>query len=249
MRLLSTNIVIKRIVLGILCLVSAFISGCDSTQRDTSGEIDYFPLDKGKKWSYRVITSLTGTAPVISTLGIENIGQKTFREKPYWVRRTSHGTDYYFQEDAAGIYRVAKRTLIETKPRLDKISRMVMPLPTPKKVGKSWSVLSQSYTLHRVSPNYEPPFENVARFHMTYTIVGLDEEVTVPAGTFKHCLLIEGQAQIDQYSGANTDEGNGQIEITTREWYAPNVGMVKMERTEPLDGSVFKGGNIVMELR
>jgi hypothetical protein len=249
MRSPTTNITIKCFLMGVLVLVCVFISGCDSTQRVTNGGVGYFPLDEGRKWSYRVITSLTGSAPVVSTLNIKNIGRKTSQDKQYWVRRTSHGTDYYFQENETGIYRVAKRTIVETKPRLDKISRMVMPLPTPKKVGKSWSVLSQSYTLHRVSPNYEPPFENVARFHMTYTVVGLDEEVTVPAGTFKNCLLIEGQAQIDQHAGANTDEGDGEIEITTREWYAPNVGMVKMERNEPLDGSVFKGGSVVMELR
>lgn len=162
------------------------------------------------------------------------------------VRRTSKGTDYYLREDTHGIYRYAKRTIVETKPALDAPPRLVMPLPVPEKAGKTWSVLTQSYTLHRVIPHFEPPHKNIARFHMTYTLVGLDKRVSVPAGDFEHCLLIEGQAQIDQFAGAN--EGTGEIEITTREWYAPGVGLVKLERIEPLDGSVFKGGRVLMEL-
>ena len=52
-------------------------------------------------------------------------------------------------------------------------------------------------------PNYEPTYENTAHFHMTYSIVGIDEEVSVPAGKYKHCLLVEGKAQINQLAGSN----------------------------------------------
>ncbi|CAA6804094.1 MAG: Unknown protein, partial [uncultured Thiotrichaceae bacterium] len=221
-------------------LLLALLSACDSGSSQSSDMRKYFPLEKGLIWEYKHELALTGDEPVISTFHIENLGEKVFRDKRYWVRRTSHGTDYYLGEDKTGLFRYGKRTIVENEPRLDASPRMVLPLPVPNKVGKAWSVLTQSYTLHRVLPNYEPPHENIAHFHMTYSVVGLDEDVSVPAGQFKHCLLIEGQAQIDQFAGAN--EGTGEIEITTREWYAPHVGMVKMERIEPLDGSVFKGG-------
>lgn len=247
-RICKNRFTMKSVVLAVSFLIGASLSGCDSSSNPSDMSAGYFPLQEGRSWTYRVVTSLIGDAPVTRTLSIENIGKKNFREKPYWLRRTSNGTDYYLGADATGVYRYGKRTLVELSPRLDASPRMVMPLPIPRKVGRSWSVLTQSYTLHRVLPNYEPPTENIAHFHMTYSVVGLDEEVTVPAGTFKHCLLIEGQAQIDQYAGSSTHEDDGEIEITTREWYAPNVGMVKMERTEPLDGSVFKGGKVVMEL-
>jgi hypothetical protein len=235
----------KAGLLGVLCIL---LSSCDSSQNNVAGGADYFPLEEGRGWSYRVETELTGQSPTIRAFRIDNVGKKRFRGETYSVRRTSDGTDYYVRRDESGIFRYAKRTIIETRPTLDASRRMVLPMPMPDNAGKSWSVLSQTYTLHRVSPNYEPPYENIAYFHMTYSVVGLDEDVTVPAGHFKHCLLVEGQAQIDQYAGANTDEGSGEVEVTTREWYAPGVGLVKMERTEPLDGSVFKGGKVLMEL-
>lgn len=251
MKLVGNNkgtCIVRQALLGMICITGALLSACDSSTNTAYTEGGFFPLEEGRTWHYRVVTSLIGKTAISSTLSIENIGKKDFHDKTYWLRRTSYGTDYYFREASTGVYRYGKRTLVELKPRLDAIPRMVLPFPIPTKRGKSWSVLTQSYTLHRVLPNYEPPSENIANFHMTYSVVGLDEEVSVPAGTFKHCLLIEGQAQVDQYGGSNTKEGAGEIEITTREWYAPNVGMVKMERTEPLDGSVFKGGKIVMEL-
>lgn len=222
------------------------LSSCDF--RRSTGDLNesYFPLEKGLAWQYRLETTLTGGPTNSSSLSVENLGRQTYREQDYHVRRTSNGTDYYLRRDANGIFRHAKRTIVETDPAFDATPRMVLPKPIPKKTGKSWSVLTQSYTLHRVIPHFEPPHANVAHFHMTYSLVGLDEEVSVPAGRFRHCLLIEGQAQVDQFAGAN--EGTGEIEITTREWYAPGVGMVKMERLEPLDGSVFKGGKISMEL-
>ena len=228
---------------GFLCL---FLINCDSALNGAHRSSDYFPLDKGVKWVYRVETTLTGSEPIKSTLNIENLGEQSFQEHDYKVRRTSAGTDYFLGQQDNGIYRYAKRSLVETKPVKDAHPRLVLPLPIPKKPGKSWSVLTQSFTIHRVMPNYEPPYENVAHFYMTYSLLRLDEEVTVPAGHFKNCLLVEGQAQVDQFAGAN--EGTGEIEITTREWYAPGVGLIKLERHEPLDGSVFKGGSIVMEL-
>ena len=229
-----------------LSILSLFLISCDSVLNDAQHASDYFPLDKGVKWVYRVETKLTESKPRVSSLSIENLGEQSFQGLEYKVRRTSAGTDYLFRQQDNGIYRHAKRSLVETKPVKDVSPRLVLPLPIPKKTGKSWSVLTQSYTLHRVIPNYEPPYENVAHFYMTYSMLRLDAEVTVPAGHFKHCLLVEGQAQVDQFAGAN--EGTGEIEITTREWYAPGVGLVKLERLEPLDGSVFKGGSIVMEL-
>lgn len=232
----------RTLLFGTICVL---LISCDSTQNNVS---DYFLLEKGRTWNYRVETKLTGQKPTISTFRIDNIGTRRFHDETFSVRRTSDGTDYYLRQDADGIFRYGKRTIIETNPVLDATKRMVLPIPIQDKPGKSWSVLTQSYMLHRVTPNYGSPNESIAHFHMTYSLVGLDEDVTVPAGHFKHCLLVEGQAQVDQYAGANTDEGTGEIEITTREWYAPGVGLVKMERTEPLNGSVFKGGKVLMEL-
>jgi len=53
-----------------------------------------------------------------------------------------------------------------------------------------------------------------------YLVVGVDEEVSVPAGTFHGCVLVRGKSAVDAAT---------ELEI---EWsYAPGVGLVKMETT------------------
>lgn len=228
----------------LFCITSAtllLLTACDNQPPD-----NYFPLKQGKQWHYHVTTHLLGQDKKHKTLTIENLGTQTFNNDNYLTRLTSHGTHYYFKQQENGIYRHAKKTLVETHPTLDKTPRLVLPLPMPKHAGKSWSVPSQSYTFHRVLPHYEPPFRSVYRFNMTYSVVAVDETVTVPAGKFEHCLLIEGQAQVNMFAGSR--RGFEDIEITTREWYAPGVGLVKLERSEPLDSEVFKGGSVLMEL-
>ena len=81
---------------------------------------------------------------------------------------------------------------------------------------------------------------------MSYRVASRDETVIVPAGKFEHCLLVEGDAKLTMFADPMT--GYTDVPITTREWYAPGVGLVKLERTEPLDSSVFKGGSYVFEL-
>ena len=229
-----------------LCIISLLQVSCESSSNKPTDMSDYFPLEKGRFWEYRVETNHTETVPTYTTLRIDNIGKKTISDKDYWVRRTSNGTDYYLRKEQKGIFRYGKRNIISMKPTMDASKRMVLPLPLSENSSTSWSVLTQSYTIHRILPNYEAAHENTAHFQMTYTIESINEEITVPAGNFKQCILIEGQAQIDQLVGANT--GDGIVEMTTREWYAPGVGLVKLERLEPLDGGVFKGGKITYEL-
>lgn len=81
---------------------------------------------------------------------------------------------------------------------------------------------------------------------MNYRIASQDETVVVPAGKFEHCLLVEGDATLTMFADPMT--GYTDIPVKTREWYAPGVGMVKLERTEPLETSVYKGGRYVFEL-
>jgi hypothetical protein len=83
-------------------------------------------------------------------------------------------------------------------------------------------------------------------FVMSYRIAAEDETVVVPAGKFEHCLLVEGMATLTLFADPLT--GYQDVSIKTREWYAPGVGLVKLERTEPLDTRVYKGGSYLFEL-
>lgn len=58
------------------------------------------------------------------------------------------------------------------------------------------------------------------RIPITSTIETLDDVVTVPAGTFQHCVRVRS-------TGENQD---GALEDLN--WYAPNIGLIKFVRQE-----------------
>ena len=122
---------------------------------------------------------------------------------------------------------------------------MILPYPGNMRQDQSWSSSSVPYAIHRVSP-YEAGMNRNVMLQMTYVLAETDDKVTVPAGVFTHCLRVEGSGQISIYADAKN--GYQDIHITTTEWYAPGVGLIKLVRTEPLDTDVFKGGVITLEL-
>ena len=224
--------------LTLLCL--GLLSACDQPAED-----DYFPLNQGLRWEYQVAIEHPQRL-VTKTLIIEVTGKTVLKEQQVSIRSTSDGTDYYLTQQTEGIYRVAKRTLVEAKPQSDAIPRMVLPLPIAHAKGKTWSTISQPYLIERVFEGLDVMTADSLQFPMAYTVLSLDETVELPAGQFSHCVLVEGQTDLSLYADAR--KGNSIVPITTREWYAPGVGLVKLEREEPLDTEVYKGGKIVMEL-
>ncbi|HPY42405.1 MAG TPA: hypothetical protein PLM98_17905 [Thiolinea sp.] len=216
------------------------LQGCDKPAAD-----DYFPLNQGLRWEYQLSIEHPQHTEA-KQLVIENSGTATLKEQPTTIRSTSDGTDYYIARQADGFYRMAKRTLVELSPQLDSSPRMVLPLPIQVSKGKTWSAISQPYLIERVYEGQDVMTADMLQFPMTYTVVSLDETVELPAGRFDHCVLVEGQTELSLYADAR--KGDMSIPITTHEWYAPGVGLVKLEREEPLNTDVYKGGKIVMEL-
>ena len=227
-----------RLTLILFCL--SVLAACDKPASD-----DYFPLHQGLRWEYQVTIEHPERLDT-KQLIIESIGQTSLKEETVSIRTTSDGTDYYLAQRTDGIYRLAKRTLVESEPRLHASPRMVLPLPIAQAEGKTWSTISQPYLIERVYEGMDVMTADMLQFPMTYSVLSLDETVEVSAGRFSYCILVEGQTDLSLYADART--GNTTVPITTREWYAPGVGLVKLEREEPLNTDVYKGGEITMEL-
>ena len=228
----------KRCYLSLLCL--PLLHACGKPAAD-----DYFPLNQGLRWDYQV----TITQPHRSdskTLTIENVGTQSIKDTLTTIRRTSDGTDYYLEHKDDGVYRFAKRTVVELEPQLDTPPRLVLPNEPTKAMGKTWSSITMPYLILRLYEGDKSTYANELRFPMSYSVKAVDETVEVPAGTFPHCVEVEGQAEVTMYTDPR--KGDSAIQITTHEWYAPGVGLVKLERDEPLDTDVYKGGKMVMEL-
>lgn len=160
------------------------------------------------------------------------------------VRITSDGTRYYIAENSGGIYRNAKRTLIESKPTVDNSPHWV--LKYPLRNGTQWSNPTYPFVLRRIYP-YEERLTRGMNLKMSFQIVAEDETVIVPAGRFDSCIRVEGEANLTLYADARS--GYEEILINTTEWYAPGVGLVKLLREEPLANDVFAGGKVVYELK
>lgn len=225
----------------IVFIASLGLIGC-TEKPDAS---DYFPLQKGLSWEYQY--QLTTPAKqeqgvyTVTNLGTTEIGNETVS-----VRRTNDGRDYYLSQKPDGIYRYASRTLFETHPVVDEPPRLVLPLPYASDTDRLWSASTTSYVIHMTGPSTIISSNPTKDFAMSYRVASRNETVIVPAGKFEDCLLVEGNSTLTMFADPMT--GFTDIPVKTREWYAPGVGLVKLERTEPLDSSVFKGGRYVFEL-
>lgn len=237
-------IVIKSIfTILVLSLASLMLLSACNNEVDSS---NYFPLNKGLEWKYRT-TLITKKKQEQGRYTVTNIGTTKVDNEVVNIRRTDDGRDYYLIEKSDGIYRYASRTLFETHPDIDDPPRLVLPTPFLKSLKARWSSKTTRYTIHRIGPstvtNANSPIQD---FVMSYSIVSQNETVMVPAGRFENCLLVEGEATLTLFVDPHI--GYQDIPITTREWYAPGVGLVKLERVEPLDTRVYNGGRYLFEL-
>ena len=224
----------------VITLLALALSACSAKPDAT----DYFPLNKGMSWQYRYqITSPDRQNSGLYT--VSNLGKTDVNGETTTIRRTNTGRDYYLTQEQDGIYRLASRTLFETRPAVDEPARLVLPLPYLADADRQWSATTNSYVIHRVGPSTvtTKPAED---FMMSYRIDAKNETVSVPAGTFKNCLLVVGEAKLTIF--ADPMSGFTEIPITTREWYAPGIGLVKLERAEPMNTSIYKGGTYLFEL-
>lgn len=231
-----------RVWLGIALLLLTLLglSGCNNEPDAT----DYFPLDKGLSWRYQITNTARQEQGFYS---VANLGTTEVAGETATIRRADDGHDYYLVRKPGGIYRYASRTLFETEPDIDEPPRMVLPLPYRGDAERRWSARTISYVIHRIGPSTVTSVNNpLQSFVMNYRVVADGETVEVPAGRFEDCLLVVGEATLKMFTDPLT--GFEDVPIMTREWYAPGVGLVKLERVEPLETRVYQGGRYLFEL-
>ncbi len=213
---------------------------------------EYFPLNKDWSWTYNLHIDYDNEIESVNKqLTITNLGTKKSGKKSFFVRRTSSGIDYYHNYDDSGLYREALRTVVESKPRMDRNKRYVLKLPL--EIGTEWREISRPLLLLRIYP-FRVRVGKDAQVPINYRIESVSETITVPAGTFENCIKVAGQGSFKTYTDAVT--GEKEIPMFVEEWYAPGVGLIKQIRRE-LDGDmidifntpIFIGGNSVLELK
>jgi hypothetical protein len=158
----------------------------------------YYPLKKGMRWEYLVMSSTSDTKKLIIT----NLASQEVQGKKVTPRKWDLGGHIFIEfmeKDNDGVYRYAEQIGEKGVPTL--VTPKECHLRFPVSEGNSWNMSTKMGN---------------STLNVTFTIESVAENITVPAGTFKDCLKIKQM-------GGN-DAGDS---VTGYEWYAPKVGIVK----------------------
>jgi hypothetical protein len=206
-------------------------------------ESDYFPLRPGWTWEYRVATDIQSVGKQVSKTLVNDRPRTELDGKRVVPRIAQDGRVYYYAALAEGVALVATRE-----------DRLISPAPPgeyvlkyPLEKGATWQVASRTHLLRRQV--FTRGVRNViidTPIDLTYTVEALDDTVTVPAGTFRRCLRLhaEGTRKVDLGGGI----GQVVLTVTSDEWFAPGVGLVKLVRSEDSAPASPVNGTMVREL-
>lgn len=232
----------RALALGI---AGAWMAGCGQH----SPGAPWFPLQAGKYWEYELLTERdNGAAPRRERLVLRNLGSGTppgLDGGAAWQRRSDSGVDYWLRQDASGIYRVGSRPHVQPEVQPDSAPRYV--LKAPFSVGTQWQASTTTYLFERKADFPREVRHSVQPVPMQYRIEAVDEEVRTPAGSFKGCLRVHGVAQLRLF--VDPVQGWRELPLSTKEWYCPGVGLVRLERSERVNSAFMSGGTLSMELR
>jgi len=226
---------ISSLRLRAICLIAyssipLWICGCNS---DT-----YLPLKVGSQWHYTLQTEMD-EAPVENHLDFSMDRSFHFQGGKTYVHRSESGVEYFLQQRADGIYRIASRVDTEEQSTLE--PQAIMVLPTPVKLGAQWSAPTVPFLLRRSAEfPRELKYRHSAVMH--YQVKALDESVDVPAGHFDHCAKVQGQASLRFF--IDPVKGVGDEPLQSTEWYCQGVGLVRFDRAEIVDSSFVSGGSV-----
>ena len=203
-----------------------------------------FPLHAGQVWDYQVTTVLDGEPEQRDALSLRSLTSAELDGQPTARRRSSTGAEYWLRSDETGVYRVAVRSELEAEPRPDAARRYV--LKQPYAPGTQWQASTTAYLLARRADFPREIRHTHPQIPMLYTIESATERIATPAGQWEGCVRVRGTATVRLF--ADPTSGWRDLPLTTLEWYCPGVGLVRLERQEPVKSAFLNGGVLKMEL-
>ncbi len=215
-----------------LAFACACLSACASNERD------FYPLDEARWWVYDITETVLDEDRerryVVANLGTTRLDGETV-----FVQSMQSASRAYLRRAGDGVVQVAQRPAREETSLSSATPHVV--LPPQLNVGQRWSVPSTLGLIE--SRTFAPADRVIARrypFALNKTLASISDTVDVPGGRFGGCLRIDGEGQ----AFVPTDRGNSEAVVTiqTREWYAPGVGLVKLERSETSPSNFLKPG-------
>lgn len=230
----------RHLLLLVLALpATLLLSACSNEAQGAR----FFPLVPGQAWQYRVErTTMDGQAEMRHAV--------TTLSPPYGdsrisaIRETLGGQRYLYEVDDMGIFRVGEHVQEEAAGDAARYRHLI--LPHVLESNSTWQTTTRTSVLESGGPPWESLFRIDVAVEMDYMVESLDADISTPAGRFERCLVVSGHgktsADVGNYIGRTS------IEVHSREWFAPGVGLVRMERQESTGASALNTGSLMMVL-
>ncbi len=232
----------KRCLIQIRFIVLA-VWVCFTTACADNNQANYFPLNKGAKWRYDVaLTTRDGLEK--QKYFLNSLGKKELADKAVFVKHSLDGSALYYSENEKGITYLGHVSDLNLGRIFKPDEQVIFPYPIEK--DSRWQTVTETRLLKKTGPPQKTEFKIVARVPMDATVESLSETITVPAGTFENCLKIikSGSTMKD----AGNYVGLTMVNVEETSWYAPNIGLVKMQREETTQSAALDKGNLLIEL-
>ncbi len=212
-------------------LLLFFLIGCSESNNS------YFPLGKVKSWSYKVeiepeVEQKTIYKKINLSLGKKFLEINGEKNSIYPFLRED-GSMFFYQDSNNGIFRKGFAFIKDKKISAEIKKRIV--LPYPQDIGKQWSVESKTYLILKRYPYYD--YRATTNFKIDYEIISKNEVISTPLGKFRNCLLVRGIGKT-KFIG-DSEIGSIAINISSEEWYAQGIGLIKSIRIEETDSDLF----------
>jgi len=184
----------------------------------------YYPLKEGMTWRYQ---------SSLGTLIVRNLAPRELAGKN--VTPQQAGPDLIFiVDDDTGIYDFAKQSPADSTPQMLSVPYYQY-VQKPVALGTNWEDKTQTVL-----------FAKAVSVLRRCTIDMVDDDVTVPAGTFKNCIRVKcaGSTLVPIES-----RGVAEVSVETYSWYAPGVGRVRWTTREKSNNQLIgPGGEFSVEL-
>jgi hypothetical protein len=205
------------------------LAACVACAAGADSPASYYPLDPGRSWHYRFAGSngITGTAVVTNQPPRELGAAKVVPQKIEMWKQEGYEL---IGEDAGGLFLAGEQIPATAAIRPKQPPSYV--LKPPFQTGATWQGTSKT---HMWAPD--------TALATTLTIQATAETVTVPAGTFSGCLLIEEKGVAKP--GGSLTQG---IAVANRSWFAPGVGIVKETLHESVGATPEQNGTLTFQL-
>ena len=222
----------------LFCLqVFLLFGGCEKPPQS------YFPLTEGYRWSYQVThTTMDGSRQQKYLL--TNNGMKEVNGEEVYVRRSLDGTELYYRQEDTGIIYLGSADTTGLHPVYSEDRRLVLAFPLAEET--SWEEMTVTRLLEKSGPPQKTEFKIVANVPMEGKIVSLNEVVHVPAGRFDRCIKVEMRGSA--FKDAGNYVGLTLVNVKETSWYAPGVGLVKLERLEKTQSDALDKGSLSIAL-